>query len=158
MVLILLVFIFILLIEFELIEKGIITMTIDILVPVICCLEISVAFRGLIFYILTVRIFLMVRLFLTAKTVHIFFILPKISLLRFQLKNWKNFLWIMRTKIVSPRRYVTQSSSSSWGGIDWQIQTTSSGRILQKYIYILYMWIKSCNGISCLSVNISEVV
>ena len=87
MVLILLVFIFILSIEFEFIEKGIITMTIDILVPVIGCLEISVAFRGLIFYILTVRIFLMVRLFLTAKTVHIFFILPKISSLRFQLKN-----------------------------------------------------------------------
>ena len=87
MVLILLVFIFILSIEFELIEKGIITMTIDILVPVICCLEISVAFRGLIFYILTVRTFLMVRLFLTAKTVHIFFILRNISLLRFQLKN-----------------------------------------------------------------------
>ena len=35
MVLILLVFIFILSIEFELIEKGIIAMTIDILVPVI---------------------------------------------------------------------------------------------------------------------------
>ena len=97
MVLILLVFIFILSIEFELIEKGIITMTIDILVPVICCLEIFVAFRGLIFYILTVRTFLMVRLFLTAKTVHIFFILRNISLLRFQLKNWKNFLRIMRT-------------------------------------------------------------
>ena len=58
MVFILFVFIFILSIEFELIEKGIITMTIGILVPVICCLEISVAFRGLIFYILTVRIFL----------------------------------------------------------------------------------------------------
>ena len=49
MVLNLLVFVFILSIEFELIEKGIITMTIDILVPVICCLEISVAFRGLFF-------------------------------------------------------------------------------------------------------------
>ena len=83
MVLILLVFIFILSIEFELIEKGIITMTIDILVPVICCLEISVAFRGLIFYILTVRTFLMVRLFLALKTVHIFFTLRKISLLHF---------------------------------------------------------------------------
>ena len=83
MVLILLVFVFILSIEFELIEKGIITMTIDILVPVICCLEISVAFRGQIFYILTVLIFLMVRLFLALKTVHIFFALRKISLLRF---------------------------------------------------------------------------
>ena len=41
-----LVFIFILSIEFELIEKGIIRVTIDLLVPVICCLEISVAFRG----------------------------------------------------------------------------------------------------------------
>ena len=67
MVLILFVFIFILSIEFELIEKGIIKMTINILVPVICCLEISVAFTGQIFYILTVLIFLMVRLFLTPK-------------------------------------------------------------------------------------------
>ena len=49
MVLILLGFVFISSLEFELIEKGIITMTIDILVPVICCLEISVAFRGLFF-------------------------------------------------------------------------------------------------------------
>ena len=77
MVLNLVVFIFILSIEFELIEKGIIKMTINILVPVICCLEISVAFRGQIFYILLVLIFLMVRLVLALKTVHIFFTLPK---------------------------------------------------------------------------------
>ena len=83
MVLILFVFIFILSIEFELIEKGIIKMTINILVPVICCLEISVAFRGQIFLYFDSPYLFNGGVVFNPKTVHIFITLPKISLLRF---------------------------------------------------------------------------